>query len=85
MNEVLFSLAEITRMGTTGALCTIIRTKGSTPIIDSGVNEDELHRIHAPIGLDISANTPEEIAISIMGEIIQVKRGGTGASLSSGK
>jgi xanthine dehydrogenase accessory factor len=54
-------------------------------LIDSGVNEDELHRIHAPIGLDISADTPEEIAISIMAEIIQVKRGGTGASLSSGK
>jgi len=31
MNEVFASLAEIARRGTTGALCTIIRTKGSTP------------------------------------------------------
>jgi xanthine dehydrogenase accessory factor len=54
-------------------------------LIDSGVNKDKLHRIHAPIGLDISADTPEEIAMSIMAEIIQVKRGGTGASLSSRK
>jgi len=31
MNEVLASLAEIARRGTTGALCTVLRAKGSTP------------------------------------------------------
>ncbi len=54
-------------------------------LIDSGVNKDKLHRIHAPIGLDIQAETPEEIAMSIMAEILQVKREGTGASLTPGK
>ena len=36
---------------------------------------------YAPIGLDIGALTPEEIAISICGELIKVRRGGTGLSL----
>lgn len=38
-----------------------------------GFSSDLLSRIHAPIGLDISANTPEEIAVSIIAEIIQEK------------
>jgi xanthine dehydrogenase accessory factor len=54
-------------------------------LIDSGVNKDKLRLIHAPIGLDIQADTPEEIAMSIMAEILQEKRGGTGASLSTRK
>ena len=38
-----------------------------------GVTEEALARVHAPIGLDIHAETPEEIAISILAEIIQVR------------
>ncbi|WP_421655949.1 XdhC family protein [Leptothermofonsia sp. ETS-13] len=41
-----------------------------------------LQQIHAPIGLDIGALTPAEIAISICAELIKVRRGGTGRSLS---
>lgn len=37
-----------------------------------GVTQDQLNRVHAPIGLPIGAETPEEIAVSIMAEIIQV-------------
>lgn len=54
-------------------------------LIDSGIDKDKLSRIHAPIGLDIQADTPEEIALSIMAEILQAKRGGTGVSLSTKK
>ncbi len=38
-----------------------------------GVSEETLKRVHAPIGLKIEAETPQEIAVSIMAEIIQVK------------
>lgn len=48
----------------------------------SGVDVTKLRSIYAPIGLDINALTPEEIAISITAELILVRRGGTGRSLS---
>lgn len=40
---------------------------------ERGFSDDELSRIHAPIGLSIGAQTPAEIALSIMGEIVMVK------------
>ena len=42
-------------------------------LIAEGYNYDTVTKIHAPIGLPINAETPEEIAISIMAEIIQIK------------
>ncbi len=48
----------------------------------SGTGPHELARLRAPIGLDIEAQTPREIAVSILAEIIMVQRGGTGRSLS---
>lgn len=47
----------------------------------SGLPRHSRQRIYAPIGLDIGALTPEEIAISIGAELILVRRGGTGRSL----
>jgi len=47
-----------------------------------GVPEQSLAQVKAPIGLDIGAQTPAEIAVSIAGEIIAVFRGGGGRSLS---
>jgi len=41
---------------------------------EQGVSEQELKKVHAPIGIDIGAQTPEEIAVSIIAEIIQVRR-----------
>jgi xanthine dehydrogenase accessory factor len=42
-------------------------------LMAKGVLEAKLKQVHAPIGLDIKAETPEEIAVSIMAEIIQVR------------
>ncbi|MGH7088297.1 MAG: XdhC family protein [Stellaceae bacterium] len=44
-----------------------------------GFGEDELARIYAPAGLDFHARTPGEIALSTLGEIVMLRRGGTGA------
>ena len=41
---------------------------------EQGISQDELAKVHAPIGIGINAQTPEEIAISIIAEIIQVRR-----------
>ena len=43
-------------------------------LLDKGFNESELSKIHAPIGLDIKAKTPAEIATSILAEIINYRR-----------
>lgn len=43
-------------------------------LTEEGFTEDEISRIHAPVGLDIKAKSPAEIAISIMAQITQVLR-----------
>ena len=45
-----------------------------------GVCREALDGVHTPIGLKIGAETPEEIAVSVMAEIIQVKNAGSGKS-----
>jgi xanthine dehydrogenase accessory factor len=42
-------------------------------LIDEGYSREELARVHAPIGIDIGAETPEEIAVSIVAELIKTK------------
>lgn len=42
-------------------------------LLESGFSQKELDRVHSPIGLNIGADTPEEIAISIVAELIQVR------------
>ncbi len=42
-------------------------------LMDSGVPKNRISDLHAPIGMDIAAETPEEIAISIMAEVIKEK------------
>lgn len=48
---------------------------------EEGFDPAELARVHTPIGIDIGAETPEEIALSIMAEVIMLRRGGTAKSM----
>lgn len=47
-------------------------------LLRDGTPSAQLEKVHAPIGLDIGAQTPEEIALAILAEIVLVRRGGTG-------
>jgi xanthine dehydrogenase accessory factor len=49
----------------------------------AGADLDKLKKVHAPVGLDIGAVTPEEVALAILAEMVAARRGGTGGSLSS--
>lgn len=46
-----------------------------------GLARKQLERIHAPLGLELNAETPQEIAVSIMAEIIMLYRGGDGTPM----
>ena len=50
---------------------------------ESGFGEDVLREVRAPIGLDIGAVSPEEVALSILAEMVSERRGGKGAPLSA--
>lgn len=49
---------------------------------EEGATEEQIARIHAPIGLDIGAQTPAEIALAIMAEVVATQRGKDPGSLS---
>jgi xanthine dehydrogenase accessory factor len=42
-------------------------------LLSDGITEDDLKRVHCPIGLEIGAETPEEIAVSIVAELIKTR------------
>jgi len=50
---------------------------------EEGADEGDLKKVRAPIGLDIGAVSPEEVALSILAEIVAERRGGSGAPLSN--
>jgi xanthine dehydrogenase accessory factor len=45
---------------------------------EHGLTSEQLARVRAPIGLELNAETPKEIAVSILSEITMLRRGGTG-------
>ncbi len=47
-------------------------------LLERGFGEEQLRKVRSPIGLELNAETPKEIAISIMAEITMLRRGGTG-------
>lgn len=52
-------------------------------LLEDGLTEEQLSRFHSPVGLELNAETPEEIAVSIMAEIIMLRRQGTGERMSA--
>jgi xanthine dehydrogenase accessory factor len=50
-----------------------------------GISDEILARIHSPIGLGIGAETPEEIAVSILAEILMLRSGGSGRQMQNPK
>jgi xanthine dehydrogenase accessory factor len=66
----------------------LIGSKRRTSIVierlrESGIPDEQLRNIHAPIGLDIGAVTPEEVALAILAEIVAERRNAPGSSLSA--
>jgi xanthine dehydrogenase accessory factor len=48
-----------------------------------GISEEKIARVHSPMGLELNAETPEEIAVSIMAEILMLKDRGTGKPMKA--
>jgi xanthine dehydrogenase accessory factor len=63
-------------IGSPGKVRTIFRK-----LLRKGVSPEALASVHAPVGLDLGAKTPDEIALSIAAELLMWRRGGSGASL----
>jgi len=54
-------------------------------MLEQGVPVQKLNRVRSPIGLELHAETPEEIAVSILAEIIMLRQGGDGTVMSEAK
>lgn len=54
-------------------------------LLEAGVPEEKLDGVTSPMGLELNAETPEEIAVSIMAEIIMLRRGGDGRVMNASK
>jgi len=66
----------------------LIGSKRRTNIVlarlrEAGADLEKLRKVHAPVGLDIGAVTPEEVALAILAEMVAERRRGTGGSLSA--
>jgi xanthine dehydrogenase accessory factor len=42
--------------------------------LGEGISEEQLLRLHAPIGINIGASTPEEIALAVMAQVVEAYR-----------
>jgi len=52
-------------------------------LLKEGITRERLEQVHSPIGLDLGAETPGEIALSIAAEILMIRKNGSGASLKT--
>lgn len=70
--SVLKNAAYIGMIGSTNKIRTIMKE-----LIEKGISEEKLKKIYAPMGINISSNLPEEIALGILSEIMLIKNKGT--------
>ncbi|MFG2127299.1 XdhC family protein [Streptomyces sp. NPDC048751] len=52
-------------------------------LVEAGLTDRELSRLRSPVGLDLGARTPEEVAVSVAAEIVALRWGGSGAPLGA--
>ena len=85
INKTVCRLLDITELflgtGVGTRAYSIIEQGRVARLLDAGVSQAQLSRLHSPIGLDLGARTPEETAISIAAEITAARWGGTGKPL----
>ncbi len=55
----------------------------SKALKEQGVKKELINKVHSPIGIELQAETPEEIAVSIMAEVLMVRDGGSGKKMKS--
>jgi xanthine dehydrogenase accessory factor len=81
--DVLQALAgrELRYVGLIGSRAKVARLTDA--LLEAGVSPDWLKQLHAPIGFDIGAVSPEEIAVAILAELIAVRRGKAGEGQSA--
>ena len=77
---MLSAARDLKYVGLIGSRAKVVRI--SQALLAEGMPAECLARVHAPIGLDIGAVTPEEIAISIVAELIAVRRGVDASALA---
>lgn len=58
------------------------QARRTTELVERGITDDELARLHAPIGLDLGASTPGETAVSVLAEVLASRTGATALPLT---
>jgi len=51
-------------------------------LLKNGIPEDKVKAIRSPVGLDLRGRSPDEIAVSIIAEMLMIREGGTGLSMA---
>lgn len=71
-SAVLKDAAYIGMIGSTRKIRSVMKE-----LMDAGISEEKLKKIYAPMGINVSSNLPEEIALGILSEILLIKNKGT--------